>query len=62
MTFQSVAKGVKFMATWNKVTLATMAKGNKFLVRTLEGDCSYNQWKESLKNPNVSMRINMSNM
>ena len=30
-----MAKGVKFMATWNIVTLATVAKGNKFLVRTL---------------------------
>ena len=24
------------MATWNIVTLATVAKGNKFLVRTLD--------------------------
>ena len=30
-----MAKGVKFMATWNIVTLATVAKGNKSLVRTL---------------------------
>ena len=33
--FQSVAKGVKLMATWNVVTSATVANGNKFFVRTL---------------------------
>ena len=39
MTFQTVAKGGKLMATWNIVTLATVAKGNKFLVRTLQHTC-----------------------
>ena len=35
LIFQSVAKGIKFMATWNIVTLATVDKIIKFLVTTL---------------------------